>query len=94
MRIRILALTVVVFLLAGSVFGQTCDRACLNGLVDLYWSALVAHDPDRLPLTPNARYTENGQTLKLGDGIWGVPCSKRVITSSTSRIRLQARSVL
>ena len=76
MRLRMLALTIVVFLLAGSVYGQTCDRVCLNGLVDLYWSALVAHDPDRLPLAPNARYTENGQTLRLGDGIWGVPALK------------------
>lgn len=64
MRIRVIALTMLAFLFAGSIYGQTCDRACLNGFVDLYWSALVAHDPDRLPLTPNARYTENGQTLK------------------------------
>jgi hypothetical protein len=48
-----------------------CDRACLNGFVDQYLSALVAHDPSKLPLTKNARYTENGQTLKLGDGMWG-----------------------
>lgn len=48
-----------------------CDRACLNGFVDQYLAALVAHDPSRLPLTKTARYTENGQTLQLGDGIWG-----------------------
>jgi hypothetical protein len=66
----------IALLLTASVYGQTCDRACLNGFVDLYWSALVAHDPDRLPLTPNARYTENGVTLKLGDGMWGPPSLK------------------
>jgi hypothetical protein len=73
---RIVVFTIALFLFAGPVFSQTCDRACLNGFVDLYWTALVNHDPDRLPLTPNARYTENGQTLKLGDGIWGVPLLK------------------
>jgi hypothetical protein len=32
---------------------------------------LATHDPTKLPLTKNARYTENGQELKLGDGMWG-----------------------
>jgi hypothetical protein len=31
----------------------------------------VAQDPSKLPLAKNARYTENGQELKLGDGMWG-----------------------
>lgn len=48
---------------------------CLNGFVDQYLAALTAHDPARLPLAPGARYTENGQTLKLGDGVWGVTSS-------------------
>ena len=30
---------------------------------------MVAHDLARLPLT--TRYTENGQALKLNDGMWG-----------------------
>jgi hypothetical protein len=51
--------------------GGTCDRACLNALVDQYLAALVAHDPSRLPLAKTVRFTENGQTLKLGDGLWG-----------------------
>jgi hypothetical protein len=50
---------------------ETCDRACLEGFVDQYLAALAAHDPSKLPLTKNARYTENGQELKLGDGMWG-----------------------
>ncbi len=48
-----------------------CDRACLEGFIDRYMQALAAHDPARLPLTGEARYTENGATLKLGDGLWG-----------------------
>jgi hypothetical protein len=49
----------------------SCDRACLEGFVDQYLAALVAQDPSKLPLAKNARYTENGQELKLGDGMWG-----------------------
>src|ERR1039458_5792464 len=51
---------------------SACDRACLNGFVDQYLAALVARDPSRLPLSKNVEYTENGQPLKLGDGMWGV----------------------
>jgi hypothetical protein len=61
---------------AGAAAAQTiappvCDRACLNGMIDRYLAALAAKDPSRLPLTKDARFTENGQTLKLGDGLWG-----------------------
>jgi len=47
-----------------------CDRACLNGFVDQYLAAIVAHDPSKLPHSANARYTENNVELKLGDGLW------------------------
>ncbi len=56
---------------AAAKAGAGCDRACLEGFVDKYLDALVAHDPGKLPLAKGARYTEDGQTLKLGDGIWG-----------------------
>ncbi len=48
-----------------------CDRKCLNGFMNKFRAALLEHDPSRLPLAPNARYTENGQDLKIGDGLWG-----------------------
>lgn len=47
-----------------------CDRACLEGVVDQYLDALVAHDPARLPLSRDVRYTENNQLLEVGDGFW------------------------
>jgi hypothetical protein len=56
---------------AGSVEAGLCDRACLDGLVDRYLEALVAHDASRLPLRHGVRFTENGQTLRLDDGLWG-----------------------
>lgn len=52
-------------------FNYDCDRACLNGYVDQYLAALVAHDPTRLPLARQVKFTENGQALQLGDGLWG-----------------------
>jgi hypothetical protein len=52
-------------------FNYDCDRACLNGYVDQYLAALVAHDPSRLPLARQVKFTENGQQLQLGDGLWG-----------------------
>src|SRR6185312_13126635 len=48
-----------------------CGRACLEGFIDRYLQALVAHDPARLPLVRDVKFTENGSTLKLGDGLWG-----------------------
>jgi hypothetical protein len=56
---------------AASAAAGDCDRKCLNGLVDKYRAALIEHDPSRLPLTKTARYTENAQDLKFGDGLWG-----------------------
>ncbi len=50
---------------------DVCDRACLEGLADRYIAALVAHDPQQLPLAQGVRFTENGQELRLGDGLWG-----------------------
>jgi hypothetical protein len=67
-------LTMIIFALSAyaAAAAEPCDRACLEGFVNQYLAAVVAHDPSRLPLTRNARYTENGVTLKLGDGMWGV----------------------
>jgi len=52
-------------------FNYDCDRACLNSYVDQYLAALVAHDPSRLPLARQVKFTENGQALPLGEGLWG-----------------------
>ena len=47
-----------------------CDRSCLTGLAEQVMGALAAHDASRLPLRSDVRYTENGQTLRLNDGLW------------------------
>jgi hypothetical protein len=50
---------------------KSCDRACLTSVLDRYLQALRDHDASKLPLTADARYTENGQVLGLKDGMWG-----------------------
>src|ERR1700722_9634025 len=46
------------------------DRACLEGFVDKYLDAVLAHNPSLVPLAPGVRYTEDGQQLAIGDGLW------------------------
>src|SRR6185295_18911956 len=47
-----------------------CNRACLENLIDQYLTAVVAHDPKRLPLSRDVMYTENDQVIEVGDGFW------------------------
>ena len=47
-----------------------CDRACLIGTMDSYFAALAAHDAGQLTLSNDIKYTENGQSLALTDGLW------------------------
>ncbi len=48
----------------------TCDRACLEGVMNQYLAAVVKHDPKGLPLSEDVTYTENDQVMKVGDGFW------------------------
>jgi hypothetical protein len=47
-----------------------CDRACLEGYVDRYLDAVTANNPAAVPISPNVRFTEDGQRLLIGDGLW------------------------
>ena len=49
---------------------DACDRACLESMLDRYVDALVKRDPSSLAAVPSAIFTENGQRLELGDGLW------------------------
>jgi len=71
--IRVLASALVLASVAGGVAtaqAPACDRRCLEGWVDRYLDALARHDPAAVPLASGARYTENGQRLAIGDGLW------------------------
>jgi hypothetical protein len=79
MRSTLAVAAVCAALLVGSlgtrVSGSTgsipldCNRACLEGLVDQYLKAVVAHDPSKLPLSKDVMYTENNQVIDVGDGL-------------------------
>jgi hypothetical protein len=45
-------------------------RGGLIGQMDQYLAALAANDPSKLPVADNLRYTENGQEIGLGRGLW------------------------
>jgi hypothetical protein len=45
-----------------------CDRACLTGIAEAYVAALVARDWSKAPMAPNAKFTEQAQVLKVGEG--------------------------
>lgn len=46
------------------------DRKQLIALIDRTLDAMMHRNSKRVPLAPNARYTENGQTLAMGKGLW------------------------
>jgi hypothetical protein len=55
----------------GGAVAPPCDRACMTGLVDRYFAALVRHDPSGLPLNRDVKFIENSARLKVGsEGLW------------------------
>lgn len=56
--------------LAWPAGAQECDRQCLIDLVDDYVAALVANDPDRVPLSPDIVTVENITRIAPGEGLW------------------------
>lgn len=72
-RVVVVAWVITGMCFSGTAFSQSevpCDRECLTGLVDQYLRAVVAHDPSRASLARNVKFTENGQALKPGEGLW------------------------
>ncbi|MDX1561603.1 MAG: hypothetical protein R3305_01680 [Gammaproteobacteria bacterium] len=49
---------------------QECNRTCLENWVDTYLNAVVDNDPSAVRLSRDVRFTENGQRLEIGDGLW------------------------
>jgi hypothetical protein len=55
---------------AHAALPDPCDRDCLKSLVDVYLSALVAHDPERVPFAGDVKLVENATPSRPGDGFW------------------------
>jgi hypothetical protein len=48
-----------------------CDRACLSGAITQYMDALLQHDPSKLPLAANVKFTENQKIMPIADApLW------------------------
>jgi hypothetical protein len=47
-----------------------CDRACLQQISDLYFQALAEHNPSVAPFAADAKYSETGRVIKIGEGLW------------------------
>jgi hypothetical protein len=60
-----------------------CDRDCLYAFVDKYFDALVSRCPCGVAMAPGVKYTENGQIVKPGEGIW-----KTITRRGTYRVYL------
>jgi hypothetical protein len=64
--------------ITGSAAGQArlwdkpgpCDRDCLKAVVDKYLDAMIKHDPKAAPFAATVKFTENAETLPLGQGLW------------------------
>lgn len=75
MKSTIRNLVVASFALGAGIGAQaasaaTCDSACLNKLVDTYFVAVVAHDPSKAPIAPGAKFVENLEPTRVGEGLW------------------------
>ena len=55
---------------AANAQARNCDRVCLTKVMDDYLAAAKAHDATSLPLHASVKYTENGQRVNVGDGLW------------------------
>ncbi len=64
------AVTVVLLAAPAVASAAPCDRTCLNQMLDAYFAALAAHEPTRVALSPDVRFTENGAVRKIGEGMW------------------------
>lgn len=70
MRRFLFTLTLATLAGVTSLNAADCDRACLAGMITQYLDAMVAHNPAKLPLAANLRFTEDGVDMKLGEGLW------------------------
>jgi hypothetical protein len=57
-------------------FPPSRTREGLENIVDRYLEAVIAHDPTRVALAKTIKFTENGQRLEIGDGLWNTASAR------------------
>jgi hypothetical protein len=67
-----LALLMALFTPVGAIAAQqvTCDRTCLNGMLDRLLASVIAEDPSRAPLAIGFRQTQNSVLTPVRGGVW------------------------
>jgi hypothetical protein len=72
MRWKGAGLAAILALLAGgdARAQADCNRACLTGFVDTFYTALAANTPATVPLAATAKITHNGRVMKLDQAFW------------------------
>ncbi len=70
MAIVMILVLAAAMMAAQSNKGGTCDRACLEGMVNQYLSAMVAHDASKAPFAKNLKFTEDAVKLPPTEGLW------------------------
>jgi len=70
---------------------RPCDRQCLIDTGEAVLKAMVDGNPKVDPISPDMRYTENGQELKAPDGLWrtltkALPYRLRTVDPETGMI--------
>lgn len=72
---KLSGIAVILLFATGIVAAQNknsgaCDRTCLEGMVNQYLSAMVAHDPSKAPFAKNLKFTEDTVKLPPTEGLW------------------------
>ncbi len=73
---KLFAIAILGIFFVGIAAGQTsaqCNRQCLEGFVNQYLAAMVAHDASKAPFAKSARFTENAKEISLvnpTEGLW------------------------
>jgi len=53
-----------------------CDRSCLEGVMNHYLEAMVAHNPSKAPLAPDVKYAQDNVPLKIGQALWATATAR------------------
>lgn len=72
---------------------QSCDRACLGGILTQFLESLVAHDPSKAPLADGVRFTEDAKETPIGGGFWATASKLGAFRTDFLDVREQTAAV-
>ncbi len=68
---KLLGFAIFSLLAANSVQAQLgCDRTCLTGYIDTYFTALTTNNATTVPLASGVKITHNGKVMPLAETFW------------------------